>query len=312
MPRTGFVYHDDFLGHDTGAGHPERPDRLRHLMSHLQNLEVFSGLMAIPAQEAQWSWLEAVHPRPYIESIQSACKPDLHFLDSDTVVGEHSFRAALLAAGGVTVACDAVMAGQIANSFCAVRPPGHHAERTRAMGFCLFNNVAIATRYLQTRHQLKRICIIDWDVHHGNGTQNIFYRDPSVFYISIHQYPLYPGTGKKSEQGEAEGEGTTLNFPCPAGYGDKEYLEIFQNQIAPAVGQFKPEFILISAGFDAHRDDPLANMSVTEEGFGGITDVVTSLANQCCQGRLVSVLEGGYNLEALANSIEIHLRKLSN
>ncbi len=312
MTRTGFVYHDDFLRHDTGPGHPERPDRLRNLLAHLNQQQLLAELVAIPAQNAEWSWVEAVHPRNYIESIQSACKADLHFLDSDTPVSEHSYAAAFLAAGSAVAACDAVMNGGVRNAFSAIRPPGHHAERTRAMGFCLFNNVAIAARYLQIQHQLQKVCIIDWDVHHGNGTQNIFYRDPSVFYVSIHQHPLYPGTGKKSERGEDHGEGATLNFPCPAGCGDKEYLEIFENEIAPEVSRYKPEFILISAGFDAHRDDPLANMKVTEAGFAAMTEVVTKLADQTCQGRVVSLLEGGYNLEALARSVEMHLRKLSN
>jgi acetoin utilization deacetylase AcuC-like enzyme len=268
-------------------------------------------MVEISPQYADLKWIQGVHPIGYIESIQSACKPDLHFLDCDTVVSQHSYQTALLAVGGTLAACDAVIKGQVRNAFCAVRPPGHHAESTRAMGFCLFNNVAVAARYLQAQHSLSKICIIDWDVHHGNGTQNAFYRDPSVFYISIHQYPLFPGTGKKGETGEADGEGTTLNFLCPAGYGDKEYLRIFETEIAPAVERFGPDFILISAGFDAHRDDPLANMKVTEEGFAGMTEVATTLAAKCCNGRLVSLLEGGYNLEALARSVETHLRKLA-
>ena len=312
MTQTGFVYHDDFLRHDTGPGHPERPERLRHLMAYLNQQQLLADMIAIQAQKAEWSWIEAVHPRRYIESIQNACKAELHFLDSDTAVSEHSFQAAVLAAGSAVAACEAVMSGVVRNTFSVSRPPGHHAERTRAMGFCLFNNVAIAARYLQSRHQLQKVCIIDWDVHHGNGTQNIFYRDAGVFYISIHQYPLFPGTGKKSDRGEAEGEGATLNFPCPAGYGDKEYLKIFENEIAPAVSSYKPEFVLLSAGIDAHRDDPLANMKVTETGFAAMTDVVTALANQTCQGRVVSLLEGGYNLEALARSVAVHLQKLSN
>jgi acetoin utilization deacetylase AcuC-like enzyme len=319
LRQTGFVYHDDFLRHHTGPGHPERPERLRHLIAHLKTTAILSDLAAIPACPAEWSWIEAVHPRSYIEHIRgyrsasrkSACNADLYFLDSDTVVSEHSLEVACLAAGSVAAACDAVMNGEIRNAFCAIRPPGHHAERARAMGFCLFNNVAIGARYLQAQHQLKRVCIIDWDVHHGNGTQDIFYRDGSVLYISIHQYPLYPGSGKKSETGEGEGEGATMNFPCPPGCGDKEYLEIFANEIAPAVSRFQPEFLLLSAGFDAHRDDPLANMKVTEAGFAAMTEMALALANQCCGGRLVSVLEGGYSLEALARSVEVHLQKLS-
>jgi acetoin utilization deacetylase AcuC-like enzyme len=216
-----------------------------------------------------------------------------------------------MAVSGVLTAIDRVMEGSLLNAFCAVRPPGHHAESNRAMGFCLFNNVAIGARYLQKRHGLKRIFILDWDVHHGNGTQHSFYDDPTVFYFSTHQYPFYPGTGSEAERGAGEGEGTTLNCPLPSGSGDREMLSIFEKELASSVMSFSPDFILLSAGFDAHRDDPLASLQVTDGGFREMTRIVKSLAQTACQGRVVSSLEGGYNLAALARSVGVHLEILS-
>ncbi|MFQ6114139.1 MAG: histone deacetylase [bacterium] len=310
MSRTGIVYHEDYLKHDTGGGHPERSQRLENLITYLNKAGILSELVKVPATPGELNWIEQIHPKAYIDYVQNSCGQGLSYLDSDTVVSRESFHVALLAVGGAVNACNAVMKGEIDHAFCAIRPPGHHAERTRAMGFCLFNNVAIAARYLQNHHPVEKVCIIDWDVHHGNGTQSVFYDDPSVFYISIHQHPLYPGTGRAEEQGREAGEGATLNFPSPAGFGDREYSNIFEREIAPAVRDFKPDFILISAGFDAHREDPLANMQVTEEGFGEMTAVVKSLAQECCQGRMISLLEGGYNLDALAQSVQAHLIKM--
>jgi len=308
LSKVGIYSHNDYLKHKTGPGHPERPERLQYLIQHLKKTDVFAGLTDLSPSLCDISRIKQVHPGNYVENIQNSCKNGSYYLDSDTVVCEDSYETALLAAGAVVDACDATVKGVLESVFCAVRPPGHHAEPARAMGFCLFNNVAIAARYLQAHHSIKKVCIIDWDVHHGNGTQNAFYDDPTVFYISIHQHPLYPGTGLAEEKGEGEGEGTTLNFPSPAGFSDKEYLEIFENDIARAVSKFKPEFMLISAGFDAHLNDPLANMNVTEEGFARMTQVVHDLSNEFCQGRLVSVLEGGYDLDALSRSVEHHLR----
>jgi acetoin utilization deacetylase AcuC-like enzyme len=203
------------------------------------------------------------------------------------------------------------MQGRIKSAFCAVRPPGHHADSRRAMGFCLFNNVAVAARYLQQHHGLDRILIVDWDVHHGNGTQEIFYEDPTVFYFSTHQYPHYPGTGTEDERGRGAGEGFTLNCPLPAGTGDHVYLEIFEKVLVPAAKGFRPDFVLISSGFDAHRDDPLAGMCLTGHGYAGMTRILRQIADLHCGGRIVSCLEGGYNLEALADSAEAHLEVLS-
>lgn len=312
MGQVGFVFDRAFLQHDTGEGHPERAERLRYLIESLEKTGLLTDLNHIAVTPASVEAVEWVHPRSHIEHVQNACKKGLFLLDSDTVVSKASFDIALLAAGGLINACDSVMKGECQHAFCAVRPPGHHAEPTRAMGFCLFNNVAIAARYLQKKHAVEKVCIIDWDVHHGNGTQAVFYDDPTVFYISTHQHPLYPGTGRVEETGMGEGEGASLNFPMPPGQGDREYLKIFEGEIASAVRNFGPDFLLISAGFDAHRDDPLANMELSANGFYELTRIVCALADECCEGRLVSVLEGGYNLQALAQSVEQHLKMMLN
>jgi acetoin utilization deacetylase AcuC-like enzyme len=218
----------------------------------------------------------------------------------------------LLAVGGALQAVDQVVDRRVRNAFVALRPPGHHAERDRAMGFCLFNNVAIAARYAQQQYGLKRVLIVDWDVHHGNGTQHAFEDDPSVLFFSTHQYPFYPGTGRASERGNGPGLGYTVNVPLAAGCGDQEYIEVFEKILYPAAQAFRPDLVLISAGFDAHREDPLAGMLVTEGGYERMTTIVREIAEQCCAGRLVSLLEGGYNLEALARSVERHLRTLGD
>jgi acetoin utilization deacetylase AcuC-like enzyme len=294
------------------VSHPERAQRLQNLIAYLDQTGLLSELVKIPATPGARNWIELIHPSAYIDYIQNSCEEDLSYLDSDTVVSKESFHVALRAVGGAITACNHVMKGEIDQAFCAVRPPGHHAERSKAMGFCLFNNVAIAARYLQSYHSINKVCIVDWDVHHGNGTQSAFYDDATVFYVSVHEHPLYPGTGRAEEKGHGAGEGTTLNFPSPPGFGDKEYLRIFEKEIAPALRNFQPDFILISAGFDAHQDDPLANMQVTEEGFGEITAIVKALAQELCRGRIVSLLEGGYNLDALAKSVEAHLIQMKN
>ncbi len=215
-----------------------------------------------------------------------------------------------MAAGGMLSAIDAVMAGKVENAFCAVRPPGHHAVRDRAMGFCIFNNIAIGAKYIQEKYGLSKILIVDWDVHHGNGTQESFYEDPDVLYFSLHRYPFYPGTGSLSQKGQGDGLNLNLNFPLPAGSTDEDYLEIFEAQLKPAVVSFSPDFVLISAGFDAHVEDPLGGMAVTEEGFAMMTQIVKEIAQQCCESRLVSILEGGYHLQALADSVDAHIRVL--
>jgi acetoin utilization deacetylase AcuC-like enzyme len=239
-------------------------------------------------------------------------------IDQDTVVSEGSWEAALHAAGGAAQAVDLLLGGAgaargngaVGFAFCGLRPPGHHAVRAQAMGFCLFNNVAVAARHLQAERGLERIFILDWDVHHGNGTQHLFEDDDTVFYFSTHQYPFYPGTGARAERGRDRGAGFTLNVPMPAGSGDDEYLAVFRDQLLPALERFRPELILISAGFDAHRDDPLAGMQVTEAGYAALTTLVKEAADRLCGGRIVALLEGGYDLRALAASVEAHLRAL--
>jgi acetoin utilization deacetylase AcuC-like enzyme len=229
----------------------------------------------------------------------------------DTTVSAESFDVALLAVGSSLAAIDAVASGILQNAFCAVRPPGHHATKKQPMGFCLFNNTAIAARYAQEHHGIGRIAIIDWDVHHGNGTQEIFYDDPSVLFISLHQYPFFPGTGSRAERGEGKGEGFTLNLPMRAGTEEPEYVEAFQKEILPMLDMFRPELILISAGFDAHREDPLGNINLSEESFKKMTLMTMESADKHCHGKIVSILEGGYNLSSLSKSVEVHLKALA-
>ena len=310
---TGLITDPIYLQHDTGENHPEAPQRLVAIHDHLRRTGLLADLaVASPTPRPDLSGtITAIHTPAYYNHLKSrAPRSGLVYLDADTPASPDSVAAAERAVSGVMTAIDGVMTGRWQNAFCALRPPGHHAEADRAMGFCLLNNVAIGARYLQTRYHLSHILIVDWDVHHGNGTQHLFYNDPAVFYFSTHQYPFYPGTGAASERGAGAGEGTTLNCPLPAGAGDRELLQAFESALMPAMAQFRPEFILISAGFDAHRDDPLAQISATDDGFSRMTQVVQTLAATYCAGRIVSCLEGGYHLGALARSAERHLRVL--
>lgn len=305
MQRTGFIYSDRFLEHRPPAGHPEQPTRLYNLARHLHACGLWEELSPLSPVPVKVEDLLQVHTREHLDHLREVCSTGGGLLDEgDTHASPESFEVAMLAAGGVVTAIDAVLEKRVNTAFCAVRPPGHHAERGRPMGFCLFNNVAIGARYAQTRHGLRNVAILDWDVHHGNGTQHIFEEDPTVLYCSLHQYPFYPGTGARSERGTGNGEGFTVNIPMPAGAGEEQYLAVFSNEIIPALDAFKPELLLLSAGFDAHRDDPLGGMRLTEESFFTMTRLVQRAAP------VVSVLEGGYNLDALAQSVERHLRAL--
>ncbi|MFQ5991261.1 MAG: histone deacetylase [Nitrospiraceae bacterium] len=311
MARTGFVYHPDYLNHDMGAGHPESPERLRAILAHLDSRGVLARVVRIEPIEARDEWVIQIHDPTYVARLKAkAPKSGRVSLDPDTSISPGSLPAAYLAAGGAVAAADAIMSGAVDNAFCAVRPPGHHAERDRSMGFCLFNNVAVAARYLQRVHRISRVLIVDWDVHHGNGTQHVFYDDPSVLFFSTHQYPYYPGTGHAAEQGEGKGEGLTINVPMSPGQGDDEYRDIFERLLVPAADEFKPDFVLISAGFDAHLDDPLASMALTEGGYGTLTNIVANIAKRHSHGRVLSCLEGGYNLKALVASVEEHVTGL--
>lgn len=308
---TGLVYHADYLLHDPGPGHPECPARLRAIIDHLERVSLWGALRLIQPEPAPEAAIVRVHPKAYLRGLEQAAAEAPTYLDADTPISRDSYRVALLAAGGVLAAVAAVMAGRVRSAFVAVRPPGHHALPDRAMGFCLLNNVAIAARHLQAAHGLKRVLIVDWDVHHGNGTQAIFYEDASVLYFSTHQYPFYPGTGGEGERGRGDGLGTTVNAPLPAGSGDAEILAAFREHLVPAAETFRPDFVLISAGFDAHHADPLANLRVTGAGYAQLTAIVTGLADRFAAGRVVSVLEGGYSLQALPHAVEAHVRALA-
>ncbi len=308
MRRVGFITDPRYLEHLTGPAHPERPERLEAITGRLSASGLAGDLVALEAAPAPLEWIGKVHDPGYIRRVRETCEEGIPILDSmDTGISERSFEIALLAAGAGLAAADAVASGEVAAAFAAVRPPGHHALRDTAMGFCLFNNAAIVARYLQMKHGLDRVFILDWDVHHGNGTQEAFYQDPTVFYASIHQYPFYPGTGGARETGAGPGEGFTLNAPMRAGSGDDDYRRVFDRTFVPALQSFRPNAVVISAGFDAHRRDPLAQMELTEEGFAALSRTVLQAAASACPGRLVSLLEGGYDLEALASSVEAHL-----
>lgn len=311
MNNVGLIYHPDYLKHDTGSNHPERPERLETMLQPLLQTPIWKQLHHLQPSPAAVEWIQKVHPEYYIKMIEKRCLAGEEILDDgDTHVCPDSYAVALLAAGGVLHAVDQVMNNTLHSAFCAGRPPGHHAETAKAMGFCLFNNVAIGARYAQLKHGVERIAIVDWDVHHGNGTQEIFYEDPSVLYVSLHQYPLWPGTGALTETGSGKGEGYTLNCPMKPGSGEKEYLEAFRNRILPALHKFQPQLLMISAGFDAHKDDPLANIQLTEESFATMTGMLMEISSTYCGGKIISVLEGGYDLRALARSVEAHLAKL--
>jgi acetoin utilization deacetylase AcuC-like enzyme len=290
----------------TPAGHPERPDRLRALHSGLDTPE-FAALAREEAPLAEAEAATATHTQAHVEAIRQAI-PDEGFarIDADTTASPGSWEAALRAIGAGMRAVDAVAGGQAANAFCAVRPPGHHAEVATAMGFCLFNSIAIAARHAQSAHAMERVAIVDWDVHHGNGTQDIFWSDPSVLYASTHQMPLFPGSGALAETGA----GNIFNAPLTPGDGGAEFRAAFEERILPAVHDFAPDIILISAGFDAHFRDPLAQINLTEEDFAWATDRLMDIADKFCAGRVVSLLEGGYDLTGLADSAAAHIRQL--
>ena len=300
------------MSHHTGAGHPECAERLSVTMEHLSALPLYDELKHYEPLPVEQELIEANHSSAYLTRARQTCAGGSAFLDSlDVTVSEESYDVALKAAGATIALAEGVINEEISNGFALVRPPGHHAEHDQAMGFCILNNVAILARYLKAVHGLDKVLVLDWDVHHGNGTQHTFEEDPSVLFASTHQYPFYPGTGAWSETGIGKGRGATLNCPMRAGSDDKDYEAAFMEKILPAIDQFKPEFIIISAGFDAHRDDPLGEINLSTGFYGWMTDRIMEMADKHAGGRIVSVLEGGYNLAMLPLCIEEHLKGLS-
>ena len=303
---TLLLTHPACLDHDPGPYHPECPARLRAVLGALEKPE-FDGLLRREAPRAEDRHLMLAHPAWFIDRVLGAIPPQgRHGIDGDTVVSPGSGEAALRAAGAVVAAIDAVVAGEAANAFCAVRPPGHHAEPDRSMGFCLFNNVAVGALHARVAHGLTRVAVIDFDVHHGNGTQAMFERDPDLFYASTHQWPLYPGTGARSERGC----GNIVNVPLPSHAGSREFRLAMEEEVLPALDRFAPELVMISAGFDAHEADPLASLRLCEADYAWVTSALAELAARHGKGWVVSTLEGGYDLEALAASAAAHVRAL--
>jgi acetoin utilization deacetylase AcuC-like enzyme len=306
MP-TLVITHPACLDHLTPMGHPERPDRLRAIARALED-ERFRPLARAEAPRAERAALARAHPAAYIQAIEEASPKDgLVRLDADTTMSPGSFEAALRAAGGAVLAVDEVMAGKASAAFVATRPPGHHAETATPMGFCLFNNAAVAARHAQTQHGAERVAIVDFDVHHGNGSQEIFWADPTVMYCSTHEMPLYPGTGARSERGKHD---TIVNAPLRAGDGGPEFREAFESTILPRLRAFAPDLLVVSAGFDAHARDPLANLNLLEADYAWVTEKLLELADASANGRVVSVLEGGYDLQGLAQSAAAHVTAL--
>jgi acetoin utilization deacetylase AcuC-like enzyme len=297
--------------HWPGEGHPERPERMDAVLHALERDGAIKDALRIQPRLATEDEIALCHSRGYIEIVKRDIASGARDLSTgDTQIGPRSFEVAMMAAGGVLSAVDAVFERKAANAFCAVRPPGHHATPDRGMGFCLFNNVAIAARYAQKKYGIARALIVDWDVHHGNGTQDIFYRDGSVFYFSTHQSPWYPGTGAASERGEGAGKGATLNVPCPAGSGREDLLGAFERQLRPAMRDFQPDLTLISAGFDSRLGDPLGKFTLSDADFADLTMIMLEIAGEYSGGRLVSALEGGYSLSGLGSAVAAHVEAL--
>lgn len=310
MLDVGLVTDPRLEEHDPGPHHVERPERLARIRGALDAAGLARRCRPVPLEAADEEALLRVHDRDHVRSVENACAAGIRALDADTGVCRASAEVARLAAGSAIALCREVARGRLRAGFAALRPPGHHAERGRAMGFCLFNNAAVAAAYLREAERVGRILIVDWDVHHGNGTQHAFEEDPSVFYFSVHQFPLYPGTGAAGERGRGAGLGATLNVPLRPGAGDPEFLAALHDALVPAAEAFRPEFVIVSAGFDAHAADPLASLEVSTPAFAQATRIVREIAERHAGGRIVSLLEGGYHLEALAEATAAHVAAL--
>lgn len=307
--KTAVVWDERYLKHDMGPWHPERPERLTAIRGVLEKSDIKERTRLLEPRFATLEEIAMVHDFEYVKKIEKTAGRAVQ-LDPDTSTSEGTWDAARLAVGGLLNGVDAVYEGRARNAFAFVRPPGHHAERERAMGFCLFNNVAVAAEYALRQKNAPRVAIMDYDVHHGNGTQWSFYDRSDVLYISMHRYPFYPGTGARKEEGRGKGKGYTLNLPFDGGEGDHEYLLAFDNEILPALRSYDPDLLLVSAGYDAHRLDPLGGMNVTGSGFAQMTAALRKIAEEVCGGRMVLVLEGGYSLEGLSESVEACLKEM--
>ncbi len=310
MSKLAYITHPIYMEHDTGPGHPERPDRLSAIENKITSLSLNQKLDRISPESAPEPAIINVHDAGYLSQAKRVITEGYHILDTgDTIAGPRSIDAAFYAAGAAVTGVNLLKEGKYNRVFCAVRPPGHHAEQDRAMGFCIFNNAAVAARFAQ-EIGLAKILIIDFDVHHGNGTQHIFESDQSVFYYSMHQYPFYPGTGSKDENGLGAGTGFTLNRPLPAGTGDNIYIEALETDLTYIEKNFKADLVIISAGFDAHKSDPLAGMMLSVNAYWKFTEIISRYAWRQCQGRILSLLEGGYHLPALSDSVAAHIDSL--
>ncbi|PKP12470.1 MAG: histone deacetylase [Bacteroidetes bacterium HGW-Bacteroidetes-3] len=310
--RTGIVKDICYLRHETSAFHPESPKRLQAIYEMLDDAEMKGKFVDIKPRCATSEEIGRIHNAKYIASVEKTAGLPHCYLDPDTETSPESCSAAKMAAGGFCSAIDSVLKGEVRNAFAFVRPPGHHAESDRAAGFCLFNNVAIGAMHALQSHQLNKILIVDWDLHHGNGTQHSFYEDNRVVYFSTHQFPFYPGTGSIYEIGRGKGLGYTINVPLAQGPGDAEFMRIYQKLLTPVALEFKPQLILISAGFDIYFEDPLGGMRVTPKGFAGLVRVLMNVADKCCDGKLAVILEGGYHVQGLTESVRAVLREMRN
>jgi acetoin utilization deacetylase AcuC-like enzyme len=310
MNKTGIVTDESYINHDPGNFHPESPRRLETIYDMLDDPDMKNKHTDIPVREATQEELLAVHTSDYIRMVADTAGKPYGYLDADTQTSSGSYTAALRAAGGLCNAIAMVNNGEPDNAFALVRPPGHHAESNSGMGFCLFNNIAIGALYARRELGLGKVLIVDWDLHHGNGTQHSFEDDPSVLYFSTHQYPYYPGSGDFFEVGTGTGEGYTVNVPLSTGYGDAEYIAIYQQILKPIALEFKPDIVLASAGFDTYDGDPLGGMAVTADGFAGLTRILMEIADSSCDSKLVLTLEGGYHLQGMGNSVKSVLKEL--